>query len=55
MGNTWEIKVWTRLEEWRGGGYGYVEFWRGQSWMAAVWNFIKAKRAGYGCVALHWR
>ena len=54
MGNTWEIQVWKPIE-WRGGEYGYEEFWRGQSWMAAAWNFLKAKREGHGCVTLHWR
>lgn len=58
MGNTWEIQVWKRLDD-RGGAYvgdyGYEEFWRGQSALSALWNFIKAKREGYGCVTLHWR
>lgn len=52
MGNTWEIEVWTQLEEW---GYGYSHFWSGESWIAAVWNLVKAKRKGYGCITLHWR
>ena len=54
MGNTWEIQVWKPIE-WRGGEYGYEEFWSGQSCIDAFWNLIKAKRAGHGCVTLHWR
>jgi hypothetical protein len=54
MGNTWEIQVWKQIE-WRGGEWGYEEFWRGQNWVSAAWNFFKAKREGYGCVTLHWR
>ena len=54
MGNTWEIQVWKSIE-WQGGAYGYEEFWRGESWIAALWNFLKAKRKGYGCITLHWR
>jgi hypothetical protein len=52
MGNTWEIEVWNQQPE---GHWGYSDFWCGESCFAAVWNFIRAKRAGYGCVTLHWR
>jgi hypothetical protein len=51
MGNTWTIEVWAEFM----GKYRYLEFWRGQSWIGAIWHLIKAKRKGYGCVTLHWR
>ena len=59
MGSTFEIEVWKKTESgWhdgRGDQYGYEQFWRGESWIAAAWNYIKAKRQGHGCVTLHWR
>jgi hypothetical protein len=54
MGNTWEVHVWKRIA-WRNNQYGYEEYWRGESCLAAIWNFIKAKREGHGCVVLYWR
>ena len=53
MGNTLEIQVW-KFVDWRD-AYAYEEYWRGESWIAALWNFLKAKREGHGCVTLHWR
>ena len=47
MGNTWVIEIWKRIE-WRGNEYGYEDFWRGESWIAALWNLAKAKREGPG-------
>ena len=51
MGHKWEIQVWKCL----GSEYGYEYYWAGQSAWLAVWNMLKAKFAGYGCVTLHWR
>lgn len=53
MGNAWEIQVW-KYRDWAE-DYGYEEFWRGESCVVALWNLFKAKRAGHGCVTLHWR
>ena len=58
MGNTFEVQVWGRahvLGEFDLGEYRYTQFWAGQNFLSAIWNMIKAKRAGYGCVTLHWR
>ncbi len=54
MGITLEVLVWKPIE-WRGGEYGYEEFWRGENLLAAIWQLVMAKRQGYGCVTLHWR
>ena len=54
MGNKFEIQVWKQIEG-RDNEYAYEEFWRGESYLLAGWNFIKAKRAGHGCVTIHWR
>lgn len=54
MGNTCAVEVW-KESQYRAGEYSYEEFWRGQSAIAAIYNFIRAKQAGYGCVALKWR
>jgi hypothetical protein len=53
MGNTFEISVW-KMIDWKN-EYGYEEFWRGENCIMALYQFIKAKREGYGCVTLHWR
>lgn len=55
MGYTWEIEVWERIDKGSYYTYGYKQFWYGDSFLSAVWNFLKAKRAGYGCITLHWR
>ena len=54
MGSKYTVEVWKQIE-WKGDEYGYEEFWHGQSWIAAMVNFIKAKREGHGCVTMHWR
>lgn len=54
MGNTWTVEVWKQVE-WMDWKYGYEDFWRGENMLAALFNFWKAKREGYGCVTLHWR
>ena len=53
MGNTWEVKVWA--PQWKDGEYYWSEFWRGESFILAVWHLFRAKRQGYGCVAMYWR
>ena len=53
MGNTFEIEVWAfddDLDQYR-----YQQFWAGQNIFVGIWNMIKAKREGYGCVTFHWR
>ena len=52
MGNTFEVLVWVKQFD---DLYGYDEFYRGESLIAAIWNFFKAKRQGHGCVTIHWR
>lgn len=54
MGSTWEVRVWKPLD-WNGGEYGYEQVWQGESALSALWQMVKAKRAGYGCVTLGWR
>lgn len=54
MGNTWTVKVW-KESRYCANEYSYEEFWRGQSAIDAIHNFIRAKQAGYGCVVLEWR
>lgn len=53
MGNTWTIEIWQKNEDI--GCYEDVEFWRGESFFAAMWNMLKAKKTGVGCVKLYWR
>jgi hypothetical protein len=53
MGTTWEVAVWEKLE-WSA-DFGYREFYSGNCWIFALWNFVRAKRAGYKFVSLHWR
>jgi hypothetical protein len=53
MGNTFEVQVWARDQNL--GENRYTQFWAGQNFLSAIWNMAKAKRAGYGCVTLHWR
>lgn len=52
MGCKWEIEVWKRLSK----VYGYEVYWKGNSFIAAMWNLYKAKREfKKSCVTLHWR
>ncbi len=53
MGSVFEIQLWKPYDDGRV-GYGYQEFWRGDSLILAVWNIFKAKRTGYVSV-LYWR
>jgi hypothetical protein len=53
MGNTFEIHVWAARP--REHGYEYFEYWRGESLLQMMIQMVKAKRAGHGCVTLHWR
>lgn len=53
MGNTYEVEVWRYSDI--VDGYRNEQFWRGESFIAALWNLWKAKREGYGCVRLAWR
>ena len=57
MGNTWIIEIWTIVGNFANGEdeLGDKEYWRGESCILAIWNFIKAKREGHGCVTLYWR
>ncbi len=52
MGNTFTIEVWTLFGN---GDCEYVEFYCGESLIAALWNLFAAKRQGYGCVKFEWR
>ena len=53
MGNTFEIQVWSPCEgDLR---YKYVEYWRGEGLLQMLIHMVKAKRAGYDCIALYWR
>ena len=51
MGWVWEVKVWREIDN----IYGYHSYWRGDSFVMAVFNMLKAKRKGWGCIALEWR
>lgn len=51
MGNRFEIEVWHCND----GDCQYYPFWKGESLIAALWQYRKAKKQGYGCVTLHWR
>lgn len=58
MGNKFEVWTWERIEGAEFGAhnaYQYVQFWRGQSLLKALWNLYKAKKTGSGCVKLEWR
>lgn len=61
MGNTFEIQAWEQVVKdafWDDAfplEYHYVTKWTGESFLAAVWNLIKVKRQGFGCVTLSWR
>lgn len=53
MGNTYTVEVWDKWTDKE--DYHYHEFWRGESFFAALFNLWKAKRTGFGCVKLEWR
>lgn len=55
MGTTFEIEVWVPIEWLNELKYGYAPYWSGESFIVAIWKFIKAKREGHGCVTMHWR
>ena len=51
MGSKYEVMVFGEITD-----YEHRNFWRGESFIYALWNMIKAKRKGvYGCVTLYWR
>ena len=52
MGWTWEVKVWKAID---GEVYGYHSYWHGKSLVVAIWHMNKARRYGWGCIALEWR
>jgi len=54
MGWTYEIEAWEPYP-YPDERYHYVTKWTGESFLAAIWNLIKVKRQGFGCVTLHWR
>lgn len=53
MGNTFEVTYWGKSDF--SNGYSDRQLWQGESFIAAIFNLIKAKRAGHACVSLKWR
>lgn len=52
MGWKYEVEAWEKCSD---GEYRYVTKWGGSYLLLALWNLIKVKRQGYGCVTLSWR
>lgn len=55
MGNKFEVWVWVHLELSGDDTYSYNQYWRGQSFIKAIYHLLKAKQKGYGCVKLEYR
>jgi hypothetical protein len=55
MGYRWTVTIWVFRDFPLESGYREEQYYGSQSWLKAAWNFIKAKREGYGCVKLEWR
>lgn len=53
MGNTYTVEVW--VKDPNSDEYYYDSFYRGESFINAIWHMRKAKRMGIGCVTFHWR
>ncbi|MFR9767081.1 hypothetical protein [Nocardia sp. SC052] len=51
MGCKWEVLVWTNIGE----GYRHYTRHQGQSLCRAIWEMLRARREGIGCIALKWR
>jgi hypothetical protein len=53
MGNRFEVWAFVKNDEFD--EFDYVAAWRGESAFRCIWEAIKAKRAGAGCVKVEWR
>ena len=53
MGNRFEIHAFTNNKG--TSEYGYTCLWDGNSFFKMLFNLIKIKNSGYGCVKLEWR
>lgn len=52
MGSKYEVKGW--VSDGRG-DYEWVELYRGQSFVRALWATWRGRANGAGCVRLEWR
>jgi hypothetical protein len=53
MGSTWTVLAWTKRTAY-GDMYDWVEWYRGESFIAALRAMRRAKQTA-GCVTLEWR
>lgn len=54
MGSKYTIKVWGQHSDWTT-EYSNLMVWQGESFIAALWQLMKQRRAGYGCVTFECR
>jgi len=55
MGNTFEVYAFLKLYDGFTNNYSYVEKYRGESFLKAIFTIIKLKINGVNCVKFEWR
>ncbi len=53
MGNKFEVHAWESAGE--SSHYYWLEIYRGESLLKALYNLFWAKRQGWKCIKLEWR